>query len=239
MDTKENIETAQVKEGKSSRNWKESYVIFLVLPIIFTILFPLGGIFYLCGRFYPDLIFLSACMLYPIVGGFIIFCFLGGIVRCFRNWRSYTGKRKHILAAETVIPIMFIILYLIPFFIPAESDFWGFGSNAFAHGFRERIRSKVDTEAVRDWLKTVSKKDYTDYLHPKEWPESLKVLNPVGAALWEDEHGNPNVRVILGGSLPEWGLVIGMNDMEISSSSFRHYRSYKLPLEPGAYVWYR
>jgi len=158
MDKKENIEAAQEKERKPGRNWKASKVIFFVLPIIFTILFPLGGIFYLCGRFYPHLIFLSAFMLYPIVCGFIILCFLGGIVRCFRNWRSYTGKRKHILAAETVIPIMFIILYLIPFFIPVESDYWGFGSNAFAHGFRERIRSKVDIEAVRDWLKTVRKR---------------------------------------------------------------------------------
>jgi len=238
MNEKKNIERTDTKVGISGRNWKESYLIFFVLPIVFTILFPLGGLFYLCGRFYPDLIFLSACMLYPMVGGFIIFCFFAVIVRCFRNWRSCTRKRKHILAAGTAIPIMFIILLLTSFFIPIESDFWAFGSNAFAHGFRERIRSEVDIEAVREWLKTVSKEDYSDYLPYDKWPDSLKVLNPVGAALSEDENGNPNVSVILGGSLPEWGLVIGPEDMKISSSAFRHYRKYRLPLEPGAYVWY-
>jgi len=238
MDTKMNTEAGQNKERKHGSNWKESYVIFIVLPIIFTILFPLGGIFYLCGRFYPDLIFHSTCTIYPMVGGFIIFCFFTGILRCLHNWKSYTRKRKRILAAETAIPIMFIIIFLIPFFLPIESDFWGFGSHAFAHGFRERIRIKVDTDAIREWLKTVSKENYTDYLHRKEWPESLKVLNPVGAALSADENGNPNVRVILGGSL-EWGLVIGMEDMKIPPSDFSRYGEYGLPLEPGAYVWYR
>jgi hypothetical protein len=238
MDKKGNIETTETEEIKPGRNWKESKLIFLVLPIMLTILFPLGVIFYLCGRFCPDLIFLSTCMFYPMVGGFIFICIFTGILRCRHHWRSYDRKRKCIIAAEIVIPIVFVVLFIIPFFIPIESDFWGFGSNAFAHGFRNRIRGKPDIESVRDWLKTVEKKDYTDYLPPNEWPESLKAMNPIGVALSADENSNPNVRVTLAGALPEWGLVIGMENMKISSSDFRHYKSCRLYLEPGAYVWY-
>jgi len=234
----QNQQIQQSEEKKDIFSWNAWDVIFIVLPIVLTILFPLGGVFYLCGRFYPDLIFLSACMFYPIVGGFIIFCFFAGIVRLSRNWRSHTRKGKRILVAETAFPIMFIILFLVSLFIPIKSNFWGFGSKAFAHGFRERIRSKVDIEATREWLKTVRREDYSDYFDYNKLPESLKIFNPAGAALLEDENGNPNIRVNLGGALMEWGIVIGMKDMKISSSAFRHYGTYNLPLEPGVYVWF-
>ena len=77
MDIKENIEAGQNKERKSGRNWNKSYVIFLVLPIILTILVHLGGLPYLCGRLNYSLT--VVCMLYPIVNGFIIYCFVIGV----------------------------------------------------------------------------------------------------------------------------------------------------------------
>ena len=74
MDNKENIKQAETGDKKSGRNWKESKVIFLVLPIILTILFPLGGLPYLCGRlsFHMGLV---VFMIYPVIGVFIIYCY--------------------------------------------------------------------------------------------------------------------------------------------------------------------
>jgi len=34
------------------------------------------------------------------------------------------------------------------------------------------------------------------------------------------------------------GIEIGMEDMEIPPSDFSQFGEYRLPLEPGAYVWH-
>ena len=77
MDTKEYIKKAEIEERKPGRNWKESKVIFLVLPIILTILIPLGGLPYLCGRlnFHMGLVLfmIYPVMIYPVIGVFIIY----------------------------------------------------------------------------------------------------------------------------------------------------------------------
>ena len=53
IDEKEDTESARVAKRKIRGVWKDSHVIFFVLPVVLTILFPGGGIFYLCGRFSP------------------------------------------------------------------------------------------------------------------------------------------------------------------------------------------
>jgi hypothetical protein len=241
MDKKENIETAQSKERKSSRDWKESNLIFLVLPIIFIILFPLGGVFYLCGRFSPYAIALAhVCMLYPVIGVFIIYCFFAGIVRLLGGWRKHTRKRKLVIATKIAIPLVFIVLFLASCFTSIEGMI--FVDKPFMSGFGERIRCKADIEAIRDWLKTLSKEDYTDHairLPVDKWSKSLKVLNPDRVYLSTDENDNPKVRLMWGsGFLGHWGVEIGMEDMEIPPSDFSQWGEYRIPLEPGAYVWH-
>ena len=92
-------------------------------------------------------------------------------------------------------------------------------------------------------MKTLSKEDYTDYairLHSDKWPKSLKVLNPYRsiATIFADKNGNPEVVLWWGGGFMHWGVAIGMENMQISHSAFRDYSAYKLPVEPGVYVWF-
>jgi len=149
--------------------------------------------------------------------------------------------KKLIIVAEIGIPLAFVTLFIIPYFIPIESDLSWPWFKIFMYGFRERIRSKADIPAIRDWLKSLNKEDYTDHagrLHSDKWPKSLKVLNPGKATLAMDENVNPEIVLWWGGGIQHWGVAIGTESMQISHSAYRDYISYKLPVEPGVYVWF-
>lgn len=246
MDKKENIETAQEKERKPGRNWKESKLIFLVLPIILTILFPSGVLWYLCGRFIPYAITLAhVCLLYPVIGVFIIYCFFAGIIRLFSGWKKYIWKKRLLIVAQIGIPMVFIVLLIAPFFLP-ESEFFGYGYKFFMYGLRGRVKSKVDVEATRDWLKMLSKEehDYTEFnavrIPSNKWSKSLKALKPGRVNLLADENGNPKFRLMWGsGAMGHWGVDIGMRNMKTPPSDFSQWGEYRLPVEPGMYVWWQ
>jgi hypothetical protein len=72
MTIQQNTDAAPVNETRPRHNWNGWDVFFIVTPIICIGLFPLGGLGYLRGRFYP--LFYDFCLLYPLIGCFIIFC---------------------------------------------------------------------------------------------------------------------------------------------------------------------
>jgi hypothetical protein len=242
MAEKENISAPQVKERKSSLTWNKEVLIFVVLPIVLTILFPLGGIFYLYGRtsWHMGLLFL----IYPLIGFFIIFCFIAGIIGLLRD----LGKQNRAIithVAEIIIPIVFVTLFIIPYFIPIELGLWS-PDKAFNYGFRERIRSKADIPAIRDWLKTLHKEDFMDSddfgdpdirLFPEQLPKSLKVFHSGYVKLNFDKSSNPQIDILWGGATFHWGVTIGMEDMEMTPPDFKGWAESWLLVEPGVYVY--
>lgn len=142
--------------------------------------------------------------------------------------------------AEIIIPVVFVALFIIPFFIPNESRLWS-PDRSFNRGFRDRIRSKADIPAIRHWMKTLNKEDYIEHsmdLYRDEWPESLKVLNDGrNAIIWADKNGNPQVQLTWGAAIFHWGVIIGMNNMEIPPSNFKGWAEDWLLVEPGVYVY--
>jgi len=182
---------------------------------------------------------LAICMIFPVTAIFIIYCFFAGIIRLFRDWKKYIWKKRILIVAQIGIPIVFVTLFIIPFFIPIESDLRPPGK-AFTYGFRDRMKSKADIEAIRDWLGTLDKEDYNDFgvrLPRNEWPKSLRVLNPPGINLFADENGNPSVRIVWGGGFFHWGVVIGMEDMATPPLNINEWAECWLPVEDGVYVW--
>jgi len=242
MNQKENTETTKTKKRKSGRNWKESYVIFFLLPIILIILFPLGGLFYLWGRFSPYAMSLALiCMLYPVIIIFIIYCFFFGIVKLRGGWTIHTWKRKLIFGVEIAIPAFFFIFLITSFFTP-ESEFCGYGYKLFIYGLRDRIRSKADIGATRDWSESLGDEDYDNHysrISRSAWAESLKALKPNGVLLSADENDNAKVRLMwrYGPIVGGWGVEIGAENMKIPPSDFSQFGEYRLPVEPGVYVW--
>ena len=233
--------TAQSKETKHGRNWKDSVVIFLVLPMILTVLFPLGRLFYLCGRFSPHAVTLSHVLtLYPVIGVFVIYCFVAGIVELRAGWKKHSSEKKLISVAKIGIPSVFMALFFASLFTSIEGAF--FFAKPFMFGLRDRIRAKADFQATRAWLKTHRGQDHADHydrLSRREWPKSLEVFKPGVILLSADESGNPKVRLMWGsGFMGHWGVEIGMEDMRIPPSDFSQFGEYRLPLEPGVYVWH-
>jgi hypothetical protein len=154
------------------------------------------------------------------------------------------GKHKKsiiIHVIEVIIPIFFVVLFIAPFFIPNESKLWSL-DRSFNHGFRDRIRSKADIPAIRDWIKTLNKKTEKGFevdIPYEEWPESLRALRPDFSPvhLGADKNGNPQIRITWGAAIFHWGVIIGMEDMEIAPSDFKSWAEDWLLVEPGVYVY--
>lgn len=246
MNSEKHIETPQTRVRKPGGNRKKSILIFLVLPVVLTILFPFGGLPYLCGRFIPYTgTLVHVCMLYPLMCIFIIYCLCRGVSR--RSKGSIEGNTKSRLtsAAEIGIPLVFIMSLLLSFFISVKGML--VFDKPFMYGLQTRMKSKADVEAIRAWLQSLGDEDYdkSDHAYNRfphnrgEWPEPLRVLKPGMIFLSADENGNAKVRLGWGSSPIEghWGVEIGAENMEIPPSDFSMYGEYRLPVEPGVYVF--
>ena len=220
---------------KHRSKWEDSSFVFIILPIVLILFIPTGGLLYICGRmsFHPGLII---AILYPASGIFIIFSFVKGIIRLVRDWR---GDMKLLLFTQICLPIVFAVFVVM---IPSgmiESQLWP-DAPAFLSGFRDRIKSKADIPAIREWLRTLDKGDYDDNAKPlptDKWPKSLKVLNPPGIHIMRNQQGNLRIKIIWGGGLFHWGVIIGVEDLEIPASEFVVSHGNWLSVQPGVYVY--
>jgi len=246
MNTKKHIEPPRPKAKKPGGIRKKSILIFLVLPVALIALFPLGGLPYLCGRFIPYTgTLVNICMLYPLICIFIIYCLYRGISRRYRGSREGNAKSQLTNVAEIGIPLVFIMSFIISFFTSVKG--MTIIDKPFMYGLRTRMKSKADVEAIRDWLGSLDDEDYdsidnsynSDPRNRSEWPEPLRELKPDRIFLSADENDNAKVRLVwrYGPIAGHWGVEIGAENMEIPSSDVSIYGEYRLPVEPGVYVW--
>ena len=249
MNAEKQIETPQVNTKDHTVDWNIWDVILLVFIVVYVILVPIGGFHYFCGWYNPNLLFRVACCFFLVE---IVLLLLFTVIctkRLFNNWTKYTQRKRFI----RIIYICIFLFFTLSLFTPINILMYSPGYQPFIYGFRERIESNADIEDIRNWLETLQDEDCngeTISLHSDsvpfkshwpnsiEWPESLKVFNPSYAILSLDENGNPKMSLTWGGPFGHWGVVIGMEDMEIPPSDLRRYGEYRLPLEPGVYVWH-
>jgi hypothetical protein len=251
MDTRDRKEMPQSERGRLGLDWNGWDVAFFALPIMFTIFGRTAGYEYLRSNYSPLSSSFMDLIVYPAIGVFIIYCFFANVVRLLVGWTKHSRKKRTLLVAEIGILLVIAVLFFAPCFMPIDSHLCVPGYKAFTYHFGEEIRSKADIEAIRDWLRPLSKEDCTgETIYPIatsgslesrwpdsiEWPESLKVLHPLYINLDLDEKGNPKIRLSWGRA--HWGVEIGMEDMEIPPSDFSQWGEYRLPVEPGVYVWW-
>lgn len=247
MGTEKQIETPET-EKRPQIDWNIWDAILLAFIVVYVILEPMGGINYFCGWYNPNLIFSVACFIFPIVIIFLPLFTAILTLRLFKNWTKYTHRKRFI----RIIYICILLVFVVSFFIPINILVHQPGCKPFTYGFRERIRSKADIEDIRNWLETLKEEDCNgdviglsrdpDSLKKQwpdtiEWPKSLKTLSPNYVILDLDGNRNPKMSLTWGGPFGHWGVVIGMEDMEIPTSDLNRYGEYRLPLEPGVYVW--
>ena len=236
---KEQIKPVRTEDKKPRGKWKDSHVVFLALPVLCILFVSFWGfIGYLCGRLslHMPIIF---CMLYPSAVILMIFCFFASIARLIRSWRKCTRAKRTLIIIEICLPILFVALFITPIQRRVESQLWPEAA-AFTYGFRDRVRSQADIPAIRDWLKTLDKKDYVGQsrsLPPEKIPEALKSMWLGVVSLSEDKNGNPKVQTFAGGGFHHWGATIGLEDMVISESDLESRYECWLLFEPGVYVY--
>jgi len=247
----ENTEPVRTEKKRVRAKWRDSHVVMLVLLIVVAILFAGNWIFYLFGRFCPSAVgFLGVDLLYLIASVFVLWCFILGIVRLVRSCRGKRTRKKVLLIlAKTAVPLVYVGLFLAPAFFPLQR-FSARYYELFALGLRDRIESKADIEATRVWLQSLPAEEYEGYekyKHGKQipsakLPEALRALQDgdVRISISANANGNTMVELMWGSAvMGHWGAMIGMKDMETPPSDFRFHGSYILPVEPGAYVWWR
>ena len=254
MDTEKHIEKQESEDRKPRIDWNIWDAILLVFIVAYVIFVSIGGFFYLIARFYPYLkLFLVMFVYLPLSVLLLIFTVIWTL-RLFIDWTKCTRRKKFIRIIQVCIPMTLIVSFLVSVLTPIETSLWQPGYKPFTYGFRERIRSKADIEEIQNWLETLKDEDCTgetiDLLRNSdsfnsqwpdsiEWPESLKVFNPRFVSLDLDENKNPKVILEWCGIFEDWGVVIGMENMEIPTSDFSRWEAeYRLPLGSGAYVWH-
>jgi len=235
---KEHIEPIQAKnKNLSSKKRIVSHVVFLALPVLCILLVPFISISYsLCGRLNRHIL-LVVYVCYTALVIFMIFCFFASIARLICTWKKYKWVKRTLIITEICLPIVCVVSLMmqLPLLVESQScpDAGGL------YGIRDRVRSQADIPAIRDWLKTLDKKDYIprrDYLSADELPEALKAMCFGVVSLSGDKNGNPVVYISAGGGFHHWEATIGMKDMLISESELESRYECWLLVEPGVYV---
>jgi hypothetical protein len=238
MTNQQNIDTEPAVENKPHGNWNGWDVFFIVAPLICIVLVPLGGLGYIRGRFYFSVSFYrDSFYIYIAIGYFIIFSVIYGFIRFFVYWKKHTLKKRFIIGIEIGMPILFVLLFIVPLFMPFET-FFSPSCKPFMYGFGDEIESRADISAIRDWLKTLDEEDltyYNQYSHYNELPESVRAIGGI-IVFSTDRNGNPILHCSFGGGFDHWGVEIGAEDMSISPSDYVSRAGYRMYVEPGFYI---
>jgi len=234
---KEHIKPIRTENKKPHRNWKDSHVVFLVLPVLCILFVPFWDIaVYLLGGLSLHMPII-VCMLYPVLVILMIFCFFASIARLIGAWRKSTWAKRTLIITEICLPLVCVVSLMMPLPLLVKSQLRPDAGGLY--GIRDRVRSQVDIPAIQNWLKTLDKEDYTprsDYLSADKLPEPLKWMSFGSVHLSEDKNGNPFVDISAGGGFFHWGATIGMEDMVISESDLESRYDSWLLVEPGVYV---
>lgn len=253
MNKKENLEQPQIRE-RPLLDWSKWDAVFFVIlaPFaalaILVILAPTGAIGYLSGRFDLSLDWLVFFILLvpgmtlilslPLIGPGLPLVVIGAM-RLLSGWKRYTSRKRFIRTAQIGISISVMTVLVLPGFVSIEP--YSPGYKPFTSGFADRIKSKADIEAIRNWLKMLAKERCTGEaadLSFGGYPKSVKVLKPRYVRLDLDENGSPKVRLTWGGGFGHWGVEIRAQDTKIPPSDFSQFGEYRLPVQPGVYAWH-
>lgn len=235
---KEHIKPEQTEDNKPRSKWKDSHVVFLALPILCILFVPFWGLTCFLYGFLSLQMPIITRMLYPALVILMIFCFFASIARLIGAWRKSTWAKRTLIITEICLPLVCVVSLMMPLPLLVESQSWSDAGGLY--GLRDRVRSQADIPAIRDWLKTLDKKDYIprrDYLLADELPEALKAMCFGVVSLSEDKNGNPEVYIFAGGGFHHWGATIGLEDMVISESDLEFRYECWLLVEPGVYVY--
>ncbi|MDH4201762.1 MAG: hypothetical protein OEV87_02595 [Phycisphaerae bacterium] len=155
--------------------------------------------------------------------------------------------------------IVFLIIYLVmlwTFFHPPSqlSDEPGYISTT--REFHQRMTESLDVIEVQDWLNTLNDSDTGEVLNQLYIATSfpIKLPNTINSLKREMSYifvfrNDPNktcVRMMWGGPIARWGVVIGPKGMPIPETvdvnydeeGYRIIGEYRIKLEDGAYVWH-
>jgi hypothetical protein len=262
----EMAETGKTKPRIDWNKW--DVILFIILApfmllAVIVILIPTGGLSYLTGFYnFPfDFLFVGLvvvnhigqvmeAVLFPFIVAGCLFIIING-TRAFITWKRYTRRKRIIRVAQIGTQILLITLYFYTLFVPIE--LYQPRYKPFTYGFRDRIRIIANVGAIRKWLRTLDKEHCDGNYIPLyagsypfvrywpdniEWPLSLGMFSPGSVILDLEENRRPKVRLEWGSALGHWGFEIGMEDMKIPPSDFSRRGEYRLPVEPGVYVWY-
>lgn len=189
-----------------------------------------------------------ACLWMPIAAVCLIFL----AVRMGISWPRHILERRRLRRWRLLAGCSVVASFAF-FFSPFRPG----GFAAYQFGFRKYVQANVDVPAIRRWLSSVDPNLCTgekiDLRDLTQWrnlrlPGTIASLNPDYLRLSRDSADRPLVRLSWIGLDMGWGVTIGGEQMEIPPTAPRRrvalglsmvYEDgeYRLPVEPGVYVW--
>lgn len=196
------------------------------------------------------------------LGILLVVWFFALLVRMLTAWLTHIRSWRRLVLLCTLTLIALAAWVGAPF-----SDLWPPGYVTFCHGFKRYVQANADLGAIRGWLNTLDPNTCTGedidlyngsvgkvrWPNTMAWPSALTRFDPHYVQLMKADAGRPKIRLTWGGALGHWGVEIGPEDMPIPETVERTREEYgppdhrqvfytpdeyRLPLAPGAYVWY-
>jgi len=207
-----------------------------------------AAVAYILGRQQHPPLSLGAFLLLLLV--LLIVSALVLVLQSLRRPKPIQGERR----AFRVISLVTILCVVVCLVMP----FTRFGPPVYMatmYGFRDYAKANVSVEAVQAWLKTLDPKICTEQYNYElnsgctiecwwpdavPWAKGVTPANPDFATLHLDEGGRPMIRIMWLGMFMsrDYGLVVGDEQMETPRPDFFGHREYRIPLAPGAWIWY-
>lgn len=96
----------------------------------------------------------------------------------------------------------------------------------------KEMQAEADFEEIRHWLQSKYSESFEHReIYRKDWPESISKLDPVYVSIYGDGY----VKLIWGGGLGHWGLIVGDETLVLP---LRERNEFRLEIKPGVYAWH-
>lgn len=225
---------------------------FLFLFGTFMNSFPL--IFYVGGLRNDGALPFGMCFYCAVLAPAALLCLVVLAARIGISWPKHIHHRRKLRTLRLVVIVGLVLYLALPFTMILPP-----GYKTFTWGFKKHAAVNADIPTIRSWLGTVDPKVCTGYMMLMadlkqadriDWPEAITRLDPQDVTLTLDGNGHPVIHLGWGGLDVFYGLVVGSENMEIprtkprtkqkhiSGRVFWDSGEYRLPVAPGAYVWY-
>ena len=221
------------------KNIIKKFIPSVLLSIVYLAEYP---IWYNLGKSYFADEYKLALLFHLLLFGVCLFIFLFGVlfqlIKVFKNLKSIKSK-------EALINILWIFLILV---IPCMTIYLKSPVNvSLTKGMKEATgNQKIQVGIIEEWVNSLDMGEdvYVDMSYYQKngklgLPDEIIVLSPNEIVIKKTKTGTRYIRLIHGGAVYKYGIVIGVDSQDIPLEDVYASGELRADFEKNAFVWFK